>query len=486
MTTGKKVLLGIAIALALPILGFLVFCMDESPPNDSGLRLVRQDIPESEDGFTYVHQAAKKLDLPKEDEESPPDFKPPKRLKPPCGSYAVEPPRTKKERWDAALGGEFEWDQAIVDEVLARNVEALALWEQGLAKDRFQAPLPLDVEGFLLPDWPYPCLSIAGVVTVSATLAARRGEYNSAFEDVVKLVRFGHQVMGAKGSLVSFTIGSTIKGMGYGLAWQHVGKCTLSAAQLRTFAAELAKYPDDTGHLIDALRVEYAFNDQVIRSIQAGDLEGISKDKRLKRLTEADRWKWTHLPNPFFKPNRTRRHFVELFGYAAANAPRLPKDRTDLGNLLERSYAEATLWRGNIIGEELIRVLTPAVGSLPVLVDRSRAELGVTRIMLAMKAFKLDNGRPPQTLDELVPNYLDAVPRDCFDGKPLRWNPAKKLIYSVGKDLKDDGGMTQQEYVEAEMKERGLDPKTVDPKEVEFIEGCFPWWAPNPSFPIDF
>ena len=483
MKRWKKVLLGIAIAIALPILGFLVFCMDESPPNDSGLRLVRQDIPESENGFTYVYQAVKKLDLPKEDEESPPDFKPPKRLKPPRGDDADEPPRTKKERWHAVLGDEFEWDQAIVDEVLARNAAALALWEQGLAKDCFQAPLPLDVEGFYLPDWPYQWLDIANMVTVRANLAARRGDYNSVFEDVVKLVRFGHQVMGAKVSLVPFLVGSTIKSMGYGLVWQHVGKCTLSAAQLRTFAAELAKYPGDTGHLVDALRVEYAFDDQIIRSIQAGDFEVLSKDKQ---LSETHRWMWTHLPNPLFKPNRTRRHFVELFGYVAANAPRLPKDRTAPGHLLDRFDAKATFWRGNMVGEELIRVLTPAARGLLVMGDQSRAELGVTRIMLAMKAFKLDNGRLPQTLDELAPNYLDAVPLDCYEGKPLRWNPAKKLIYSVGKDLKDDGGMTKQEYVEAAMKEDGLDPKTVDPKKVEFIESCFPWWACDPSFPVEF
>jgi hypothetical protein len=46
--------------------------------------------------------------------------------------------------------------------------------------------------------------------------------------------------------------------------------------------------------------------------------------------------------------------------------------------------------------------------------------------------------------------------------------------------------MTKKEYVEAKMKERGLDPKTADPKEVEDIESEFPWQAPNPAFPIDF
>ena len=46
----------------------------------------------------------------------------------------------------------------------------------------------------------------------------------------------------------------------------------------------------------------------------------------------------------------------------------------------------------------------------------------------------------PESLSELVPEFLSQVPKDDFDGKPFRYLPDKKLIYSVGPDLKDDGG----------------------------------------------
>jgi hypothetical protein len=47
-----------------------------------------------------------------------------------------------------------------------------------------------------------------------------------------------------------------------------------------------------------------------------------------------------------------------------------------------------------------------------------------------------------QRLDQLVPEYLDAVPLDPFDGKPLKMVRTDKglVLYSIGPDKKDDGG----------------------------------------------
>ncbi len=61
---------------------------------------------------------------------------------------------------------------------------------------------------------------------------------------------------------------------------------------------------------------------------------------------------------------------------------------------------------------------------------------------LAAERFRLARGRWPETLDELVPAYLDAVPEDPFDGKPLRYRrrPDGFTVYSIGENGRDDGG----------------------------------------------
>jgi hypothetical protein len=61
---------------------------------------------------------------------------------------------------------------------------------------------------------------------------------------------------------------------------------------------------------------------------------------------------------------------------------------------------------------------------------------------LAVERFRLANGKLPENLNELVPQFLSAVPADPFDGKPLRYHPLTKgyVVYSVGQDGHDDGG----------------------------------------------
>jgi len=61
---------------------------------------------------------------------------------------------------------------------------------------------------------------------------------------------------------------------------------------------------------------------------------------------------------------------------------------------------------------------------------------------LAIEQFRRKHDRLPETLDELVPEFLDAVPIDPFDGKPLRYVVREDayVIYSIGRDRADDGG----------------------------------------------
>jgi hypothetical protein len=42
----------------------------------------------------------------------------------------------------------------------------------------------------------------------------------------------------------------------------------------------------------------------------------------------------------------------------------------------------------------------------------------------------------------LIPEFLDKVPTDPYDGKPLRYRRLDDgvVVYSIGRDGKDDGG----------------------------------------------
>jgi hypothetical protein len=72
---------------------------------------------------------------------------------------------------------------------------------------------------------------------------------------------------------------------------------------------------------------------------------------------------------------------------------------------------------------------------------RARLRLAITA--LAVERWRhLHNGSLPETLNDLVPAVLPAVPIDPFDGQPLRFRKVPKgyLLYSIDQNLKDDGG----------------------------------------------
>jgi hypothetical protein len=62
--------------------------------------------------------------------------------------------------------------------------------------------------------------------------------------------------------------------------------------------------------------------------------------------------------------------------------------------------------------------------------------------VLAVERLRIANEPLPKNLDQLKPKYIAAVPADPFDGAPLRYRRIEKgyLVYSIGRDLHDDGG----------------------------------------------
>ena len=61
---------------------------------------------------------------------------------------------------------------------------------------------------------------------------------------------------------------------------------------------------------------------------------------------------------------------------------------------------------------------------------------------LAVQRYRLAADTLPDKLADLVPAYLEAVPKDPFDGNDLRYKKLEPgfVVYSVGEDLSDDGG----------------------------------------------
>ena len=89
-------------------------------------------------------------------------------------------------------------------------------------------------------------------------------------------------------------------------------------------------------------------------------------------------------------------------------------------------------------------VMNPALRSAVERWFQYRQDTGSFAAMLAIESFRIEHDRLPNSLDELSLNYLPSIPADLMDpGQGLKYKAVdgSYLIYSVGSDGDDDGGV---------------------------------------------
>lgn len=73
---------------------------------------------------------------------------------------------------------------------------------------------------------------------------------------------------------------------------------------------------------------------------------------------------------------------------------------------------------------------------------RIRVHFALARAALTIERSRLATGNVPERLDELVPRYIEQVPIDPFDGRPIRYKRTESgySLYSILEDGQDNGG----------------------------------------------
>jgi hypothetical protein len=75
---------------------------------------------------------------------------------------------------------------------------------------------------------------------------------------------------------------------------------------------------------------------------------------------------------------------------------------------------------------------------------KAEAQRRVIITAIALERYRARHGAYPATLALLAPDFFKTVPEDFMDGQPLRYRPTNDghfVLYSVGFDFKDDGGV---------------------------------------------
>ena len=126
-------------------------------------------------------------------------------------------------------------------------------------------------------------------------------------------------------------------------------------------------------------------------------------------------------------------------------------------------YCLATPYQNHISGESSIawyektveqnpwnftfKIFTPAVERAVWLSYEAQAKHQATQTVVALLRYKTEHGQFPEKLDEVVSEYLKAIPQDPFGPGPLSYKRQGDdfILYSWGLDFKDDGGKHNKE-----------------------------------------
>jgi hypothetical protein len=418
---------------------------DESPPDDKDLRIKRVEVAAKDNAFTYLQEA------------------------------------WRLRKWDdnTELGEIADWNQAGIDSFLAANKDSLEQIDKAMACRQLQ--LPPEQVSWPPPDFFYQWLHLPQLFRIRGWGEFRKGHKKEALADAIKLLRFSELLEESKGDLGYQLLGATIRQESLELIREWMHAPWFASDDLRPFAAEIGKHPMRMQNIADAFRADYAADERLIENWKKGGWEGVPPYLR-PSVGSAK-------PTDFnFALNATKRLFAEVCRFRVAIAAKpwheAAKQWQDWRDALEKlkppwaGHFNAALDKPNGLGLFLYYRRCLSEAGFVQLYATTSNEMGMTQLIVALHAYRIDTRKLPEKLDDLVPKYLAALPIDEFDGKPLRYNLEKKLVYSVGKDLKDSGGMTQEE-VQAWA-------ETNDPN-ARVIGNYKPalWSLPDPSYPID-
>jgi hypothetical protein len=89
-------------------------------------------------------------------------------------------------------------------------------------------------------------------------------------------------------------------------------------------------------------------------------------------------------------------------------------------------------------------MLLPELSKIPMKAAMAQTTADQAALACALERFRLGTGQLPEKLDALVPRFISQLPGDVITGDSLKYrrtNDGRFILYSLGWNQKDDGGI---------------------------------------------
>jgi hypothetical protein len=363
---------------------------------------------------------------------------------------------------------ESPWHRAEYPRVsrwLERNEAAMQRFRKACRRPKWYFPLWSNAKPEVMAtDLPHlqHCRGMSNAIAADAWADLAAGSVETAKNHAVALIRLGRRI-GQQGPLISRLVGVSIERLGHQLVIDLARSPQLSAAEAKAMQQRLESLPPHPP-MAKALGVgeRVVSLDAVVHLWRSSRYQkqstgvGLGNQKQLPQYV-----------GDAFNPNTVLRDINKAFDRTVAIAElkeytafkkqaeqweRRLDEKIDIGGFEGVAYAAGAylapgrlrrVMASEMFSRMLLGMVMPAVTTAAETQWHLRMKGRLSRLALALAAYRNEHGQYPTKLKALTPDWLDQVPQDVFTQKPLhyqRQGPEEVLVYSVGPNLADDGG----------------------------------------------
>jgi hypothetical protein len=298
------------------------------------------------------------------------------------------------------------------------------------------------------------CRDLARLVAQRAYLRKAAGDLPGALNDALQAVELGQRLEASGGSLLDLLVGIAVEAIGQRAVQRLLGPppegtspTVLDPTERWPMARLAPPERQAMAHTIAWLSSHEHHAEALQRTFSGDFIDDLAVLKNPKAgaalINTMDPTPLRHNPPRFiYDAPRTvaLMQQVDLAFVRLATEPRWERDFTTVPGLREPSrWLPRYNHRGKLVVSLSGGLGRPAFD----FADRMVAWNRSTCILLALRLYVDQHGRLPKALNELdLPPELLVDPFDCHT---LRYRPREALVYSVGRNGRDDGGAHEGE-----------------------------------------
>lgn len=351
---------------------------------------------------------------------------------------------------ELSIQAKDQWDNTEIEEVLNVHQKLIDGLEQTFGRPIFKFDQDADTET-LIPE--YQVLKIYSQLKIlKARLFQISGDDTSALQEYLKLKEQILTYAECEGPFLCLLISVSQIGILEKELFQFIHEAKISKQEWIQTAQSYNIHTFYANATRSAYKQEFQFA-SYCHNLAIQDPAQLIQDVRsLTENPEKPSWIARLLHKGTFalcfRPNKTKngiyRSYLEIANQTALPVEARNLEYTNQLNSQFQKRSRLDMIDSNIIGKILVGIIQPAHEALLRRVAQFQSSSAAIQLSFALRAYHQASGSLPETLDALVPEYIAAIPKDPFDGEPLRYSKAKAILYSVGNDFTDSGGSLLQ------------------------------------------